>query len=152
MNPIDDKYYRLRHSAAHLMAQAVGELYPGVKYAIGPPIEDGFYYDFDLPKPISDDELPRIEEKMHEIAGRDLPIHGMEMPSADAVKFMKDLEQPYKVELINDLVANNPDERITFYETGDHKKDGWIDLCRGGHVPTIGEIKHFKILHTAGAY
>jgi threonyl-tRNA synthetase len=149
MNPQDDPYYKIRHSAAHLMAQAVGELFPGVKYAIGPPIEDGFYYDFELPKPISEDDLPRIEEKMREIAGRDLTIHGMEMEREKAIQFMEELGQPYKVELINDLPEG---ETITFFEQGDHKKDGWIDLCRGGHVPSLGHIKHFKLLHTAGAY
>src|SRR2546423_15149761 len=107
MNPTDDPNYKLRHSAAHLMAQAVGELYPGVKYAIGPPIEDGFYYDFDLPKPVSDDDLPRIEEKMREVAARDLPIHGMEMPPNEAIHFMQEQQQPYKVELITDLLKNN---------------------------------------------
>jgi threonyl-tRNA synthetase len=149
MNPTDDKYYAIRHSSAHLMAQAVGELFPGVKYAIGPPIEDGFYYDFDLPEPIREEDLPRIEEKMREIAARDLPIQGMEMERTAALKFMQELEQPYKVELINDLPA---DEKITFFEQGDHKKDGWIDLCRGGHVASLGTLKHFKLLHTAGAY
>lgn len=149
MNPTDDRYYAIRHSSAHLMAQAVGELFPGVQYAIGPPIEDGFYYDFDLPEPIREEDLPRIEEKMREIAARDLPIHGMEMERTAALKFMEELGQPYKVELINDLPA---DEKITFFEQGDYKKDGWIDLCRGGHVASLGALKHFKLLHTAGAY
>lgn len=152
MEPTTDPNYNLRHSSAHLMAQAVGELYPGVKFAIGPPIEDGFYYDFDLPNSIGEGELPRIEEKMHELAARDLPIHGMELPSGEAVKFMENLDQPYKVELINDLLKGNPDEKITFFEQGDHKKDGWIDLCRGGHVASLGAIKHFKLLNLAGAY
>jgi len=149
MNPTEDKYYAIRHSSAHLMAQAVGELFPGVKFAIGPPIEDGFYYDFDLPEPIREEDLPRIEEKMREIAARDLPIHGMEMERTKALKFMEELDQPYKVELINDLPV---DEKITFFEQGDYKKDGWIDLCRGVHVPSLGALKHFKLLHTAGAY
>lgn len=144
MNPNEDPYYNLRHSTAHLMAQAVGELYPGVKYAIGPPIEDGFYYDFELPEPIKEEDLPRIEEKMHEIAGRDLAIVRKEMERPDAVRFCDEMSQPYKVELINDLP---PGEVISFYEQGD-----WIDLCRGPHVPSTGELKHFKLLHTAGAY
>jgi threonyl-tRNA synthetase len=91
MNPTDDKYYAIRHSSAHLMAQAVGELFPEVKFAIGPPIEDGFYYDFDLQEPIREDDLPRIEEKMREISARDLPIHGMEMERTAALKFMEEL-------------------------------------------------------------
>src|SRR5258708_18555585 len=110
MQPNNDPYYALRHSSAHLLAQAVGELYPGVKFAIGPPIEDGFYYDFDLPQPIGESDLPRIEEKMREVAARDLPIHGTELPADQAIRFMAELEQPYKVELISDLIQNNPDE------------------------------------------
>jgi len=149
MNPSDDKYYNLRHSTAHLMAQAVGELFPGVRYAIGPPIEDGFYYDFDLPAPIREEDLPRIEARMREIAARDLSIVRKEMPREEAIAFCKALNQPYKVELINDLPE---DETISFYEQGDHTKDGWIDLCRGPHVRSTGELKHFKLLSIAGAY
>src|SRR5258708_28946392 len=98
------------------MAQAVGELYPGVKYAIGPPIEDGFYYDFDLPEPIKEEDLPRIEEKMHEISKRDLAIVRKEMEREEAVAFCAEKDQKYKVELINDLP---PNEVISFYEQGD---------------------------------
>lgn len=152
MEVTNDPYYALRHSSAHLMAQAVGELYPGVKYAIGPPIEDGFYYDFDLPEPIGEGDLPKIEEKMREVAARDLPIHGKELPADEAIRFMAELDQPYKVELITDLIKANPEEKITFFEQGDYKKDGWIDLCRGNHVPSLGAIRHFKLLNTAGAY
>ena len=139
-----DDLYNLRHSTAHLMAQAIGELYPGVKYAIGPPIEDGFYYDFDLPKPISDEDFPRIEEKMREIVKRDLPIVREERERADARAFEMSLDQPYKVELIEDLPEG---EVISFYRQGD-----WSDLCRGPHVPSTGHLKHFKLLSTAGAY
>src|ERR1043165_4702042 len=103
MNPGSDPYYKLRHSTAHLMAQAVGELYPGVKYAIGPPIEDGFYYDFELPEPIKEEAFPRIEEKMREISKRDLPIVREEKERADARAFEESLGQPYKVALIDDL-------------------------------------------------
>lgn len=140
----EDRYYNLRHSTAHLMAQAVGELFPGVKYAIGPPIEDGFYYDFDLPTPIKEEDLPRIEERMREIAARDLPIVRKEMGREEAIAFCAGMNQPYKVELIHDLPE---DEVISFYEQGD-----WIDLCRGPHVQSTGELKYFKLLHTAGAY
>lgn len=139
-----DELYNLRHSTAHLMAEAVGDLFPGVKYAIGPPIEDGFYYDFDLPEPIREEDLPRIEERMHAIAKRDTPIVREEMPREVA----RDLEiaqnQPYKVELIDDLPEG---EVISFYRQGD-----WADLCRGPHVPSTGHLKHFRLLHTAGAY
>jgi threonyl-tRNA synthetase len=144
MNSNNDPYYNLRHSAAHLMAQAVGELYPGVKYAIGPPIEDGFYYDFDLPTPVKEEDLPRIEERMREIAARDLQIVRKEMEREEAIAFCEGMNQPYKVELIHDLPE---DEVISFYQQGD-----WIDLCRGPHVRSTGELRHFKLLHTAGAY
>src|SRR5204863_3100479 len=103
MNPTDDPYYKLRHSAAHLMAQAVGELFPGVKYAIGPPIEDGFYYDFDLPEPIKEEDFERIEAKMREISKRDLKIVREEMPREQARAFEVEQNQSYKVELIDDL-------------------------------------------------
>src|SRR5580698_3513393 len=98
-----DDLYNLRHSTAHLMAQAIGELFPGVKYAIGPPIEDGFYYDFDLPEPIKEEDFERIEKRMRQISGRDLPIVREELPREEAVAFERKLDQPYKVELINDL-------------------------------------------------
>jgi len=141
---VHDELYDLRHSTAHLMAQAIGELYPGVKYAIGPPIEDGFYYDFDLIEPIKEEELPRIEDKMREIAERDLPIVREVMPRDLARDFEINQNQPYKVELIDGLPEN---EEISFYRQGD-----WIDLCRGPHVPSTGRLRHFKLLHTAGAY
>jgi threonyl-tRNA synthetase len=139
-----DPLYDLRHSTAHLMAQAVGELFPGVKYAIGPPIEDGFYYDFDLEEPIREEDLPRIEERMREIAARDLKIVREEMPRPDARQFEERSGQPYKVELIDDLPEG---EVISFYRQGD-----WIDLCRGPHVHSTADLKHYKLLHTAGAY
>lgn len=139
-----DGLYDLRHSTAHLMAQAIGELFPGVKYAIGPPIEDGFYYDLDLPQPLSDGDLPAIEEKMREIVKRNLPIVREVMPRELARDFELSLNQPYKVELIDDLPEG---EEISFYRQGD-----WIDLCRGPHVPSTGKLQHFKLLHTAGAY
>jgi threonyl-tRNA synthetase len=141
---VHDELYDLRHSTAHLMAQAIGELYPGVKYAIGPPIEDGFYYDFDLPRPIREEDLPAIEDRMREISARDLVITRQELPREEAIKLEADLDQPYKVELINDLPEG---EVISFYRQGD-----WVDLCRGPHVPSTGKLKHFKLLHTAGAY
>jgi threonyl-tRNA synthetase len=145
MNDVkNDDLYNLRHSTAHLMAQAIGELYPGVKYAIGPPIEDGFYYDFDLPQPLSDADLPAIEAKMHELAKRDFAITREVMPRPLARDFELSQNQPYKVELIDDLPEG---EEISFYRQGD-----WIDLCRGPHVPSTSKLQHFKLLHTAGAY
>lgn len=140
----NDALYRVRHSAAHLLAQAVGALYPGVKYAIGPPIEDGFYYDFDLPEPLGEGDFERIEAKMREFAAQNLPLERSELPREEAKQLLASLEQPYKVELIDDI----PDEEaISFYRQGD-----WSDLCRGPHVPSTGSLKHFKLLHTAGAY
>jgi threonyl-tRNA synthetase len=144
MQPSSDPYYNLRHSTAHLMAQAVGELFPGVKYAIGPPIEDGFYYDFDLPTPIREEDLRRIEEVMHKYSRADLPIVREEMERSAAAEFCAGMGQDYKVELIRDLPEG---ETISFYRQGD-----WIDLCRGPHVPSTGALKHFKLLSIAGAY
>ncbi len=134
----------LRHSTAHLMAQAVCELFPGTKLAIGPPVEDGFYYDVDPPQPITGDDLPRIEERMREIAERDLPIERIELPRIEALKLVRSLGQDYKVEIIEEIPE---EETISFYRQGD-----FIDLCRGPHVERTSQIKHFKLLSIAGAY
>lgn len=134
----------LRHSTAHLMAQAVCELFPGTKLAIGPPIEDGFYYDVDPPQPITGEDLPRIEERMREIAQRDLPIERIELPRIEALKLVRELGQDYKVEIIEEIPE---EETISFYRQGD-----FIDLCRGPHVERTSQIKHFKLLSIAGAY
>jgi threonyl-tRNA synthetase len=139
-----DELYQLRHSTAHLMAEAVGELFPGVQYAIGPPIEDGFYYDFDLPRPLSEDDFAQIEAKMRELAARDRPFERFVLERAEARAFCERNAQPYKVQLIDDLPE---DEEISFYRQGD-----WTDLCRGPHVASTGQLKHFKLLSTAGAY
>ncbi len=139
-----DALYDLRHSTAHLMAQAIGELYPGVKYAIGPPIEDGFYYDFEFPAAIKEEDLQRIEQKMREISNKKLPIVREEKSRRDARAFVEAEGQPYKIALIDDLPEG---EVISFYRQGD-----FIDLCRGPHVEHTGLLKHFKLLHTAGAY
>lgn len=134
----------LRHSTAHLMAQAVCELFPGTKLAIGPPIEDGFYYDVDPPQPITGEDLPRIEERMREIAQRDLPIERIELPRIEALKLVRELGQDYKVEIIEEIPE---EETISFYRQGD-----FIDLCRGPHVEHTSQIQHFKLLSVAGAY
>ncbi len=133
--------YVLRHSTAHAMAQAVTELYPGSKLTIGPPIQDGFYYDIEVDGRITDDDLPRIEEKMREVAERGLPIMREEMSKAEVEELYKD--NPYKLELINDL----EDGDITVYRQGD-----FFDLCRGPHVPTTGNVGAFKLQNLAGAY
>ncbi|MBA2692144.1 MAG: threonine--tRNA ligase [Rubrobacter sp.] len=136
-----DGLYVLRHSTAHAMAQAVLELYPGSKLTIGPPIQDGFYYDIEVSGKISDDDLPRIEERMREVVERELPIEREEMSKAEVEELYKD--NPYKLELINDL----EDGDITVYRQGD-----FFDLCRGPHVPTTGSIGAFKLQNLAGAY
>jgi threonyl-tRNA synthetase len=134
----------LRHSASHLMAQAVTELFPGTRVAIGPAIEDGFYYDFDRSEPFSPEDLENIEQKMAELASGDIPIQRREMAREAALEHFKKLGESYKVELITDLPAG---ETISFYQQGN-----FIDLCRGPHLPSTGRLKHFKLLSVAGAY
>jgi len=133
--------YVLRHSTAHAMAQAILELYPGSKLTIGPPIENGFYYDIEVAGRISDDDLPRIEERMQEISERDLPIRMEEVSKAEARELYRD--NPYKLELVEDL----EDGDITVYRQGD-----FFDLCRGPHVPSTGRLGAFKLQNIAGAY
>lgn len=140
----DPSLYRIRHSAAHLMAQAVGELFDGVRYAIGPPIEDGFYYDFELPRPAKDTDLELIEAKMREIAARDEAIVRKELPRADALALCDGAGQAYKVELVQDLPEDEP---ISFYHQGT-----WWDLCRGPHVDSTSQTGFFRLLSIAGAY
>jgi threonyl-tRNA synthetase len=134
---------KLRHSSAHVMAEAVLDLFPEAKLAIGPPIEDGFYYDFDLPRPLTPDDLAAIEEKMRAHIAADELFEYEVLPSREAaLAFFKD--QPYKEELIRDL----PDgETISLFRNGP-----FVDLCRGDHVRSTGAIKAFKLLNVAGAY
>ncbi len=136
----------LRHSAAHLMAAAVCELYPGAEYAIGPSIEDGFYYDFLLPgdRRLTDADLPPIEERMREIAARRPSYERSELRRDEALVVFRGMSQRFKVELIERIPQ---DEIISCYRTGE-----FFDLCRGPHVPDAGAIPAFKLLHTAGAY
>jgi threonyl-tRNA synthetase len=131
----------LRHSTAHAMAQAILELYPGSKLTIGPPIEDGFYYDIEVAGRITDEDLPRIEERMREISERDLPIEREEVSKSEAEELYRD--NPYKLELVRDL----EDGDITIYRQGD-----FFDLCRGPHVPSTGKLGAFKLQNIAGAY
>lgn len=133
------------HSSAHLMAEAVQALYPGVKFGVGPAIENGFYYDLDLPndKKISIEDLPAIEEKMRELAKKESDYKRIEISWEDAVEHFKKVGDEYKIELLEGL----KEDEITFYQQGN-----FIDLCRGTHVPNTGLIKHIKLLSVAGAY
>jgi threonyl-tRNA synthetase len=132
-----------RHSTAHIMAQAVCELYSGTKLGIGPAIEEGFYYDFDLPNPISPEELSKIEKKMKEIIKANLTFEKKIMPKDAAKNFFKEKGQTYKVELLDEI----EDEEVTLYQQGN-----FIDLCRGPHISSTGLIKAFKLTSIAGAY
>lgn len=132
----------LRHSASHVMAQAVKRLFPQVKLAIGPAIDNGFYYDFDTDKPFTRDDLDAIEAEMKKIAKENLKIERFELPRAEALELMKD--EPYKVELINDLPE---DAVISFYKQGE-----FTDLCAGPHVKYTSKVKAYKLLSATGAY
>lgn len=132
-----------RHSASHVMAQAVSELYPEAKFGIGPAIEDGFYYDFDLKTPLTPDDLAKIEKQMKKIIKRNLPFMSEEMSKEKAIKFFKSINQDYKVELIDAIEGDT----VKIYRNGD-----FTDLCRGPHIPSTGKLKAFKLLSIAGAY
>ena len=137
----DKKLETMRHSAAHVMAEAVQTFFPDAKFGIGPSISDGFYYDFDLPRPLTPDDLPSISAKMEEIMALDLPFLTKEVTKKEARKLFA--EQPYKLELIDEI----PDELVSLYQQGP-----FIDLCRGPHVTSTGKVKAFKLLSIAGAY
>jgi len=133
----------LRHSTAHIMACAVGRLYESVRFGIGPAIEDGFYYDFDLDEVISSEDLAQIEEEMARIQAEQLPFERVEMPAEEARRIMEELGQSYKVELIDDLGEGV----VSLYRTGE-----FVDLCRGPHIPDTGRVGAFSLLGVAGAY
>jgi len=139
----DRGLYALRHSAAHIMAQAVKRLYPQVKLAIGPPIEDGFYYDLELSTQLTDEDLPKIEAEMAKIIQVDYPFVQAFLPKEEAVKSFAERGERYKVEIINDI----PDATLSLYTDGD-----FVDLCEGPHVPSTGQVKAVKLLSVAGAY
>ena len=135
----------MRHSTAHLMAQAIKRLYKNVKFGVGPVIEDGFYYDMDLgDKTISPEDLPRIEQEMRRIIKENLPIERKVVSREEAKLFFQEIGDEYKLELIDDIPE---DETITLYQQGE-----FVDLCRGVHVPSTGKIKEFKLLSISGAY
>ncbi len=133
----------IRHSTAHLMAQALKRLYPGTKLAIGPTIENGFYYDIECPVQITPDDFPRIEAEMKKIQSENLPIRREPLSKADAIKLFEESGERFKLELLEGL----EDGEITVYRQGE-----FVDLCRGPHVPSTGRLKHFKLLSVAGAY
>ena len=133
-----------RHTASHIMAQAIKHLFPETKLAIGPSIEDGFYYDFDRETPFTEDDLRKIEEEMKKIVKEDLPLERFTLPRAEAIAFMKEKDEPYKVELIEDLPE---DAEISFYRQGD-----FTDLCAGPHLMSTKPIKAIKLMSVAGAY
>ncbi len=134
----------LRHSASHILAQAVKRLWPEVKLAIGPAIEEGFYYDFDRATPFTEEDLPKIEEEMKKIIKENLPLKRKELSRAEALKFFLEKGEIYKVELINELPANEP---ITVYEQAE-----FTDLCRGPHIRYTKELKAYKLFSATGAY
>ena len=134
----------IRHSTAHLLAQAVQALFPDAQVTIGPVIDDGFYYDFAYKRPFTPEDLAAIEAKMLELSNANLPVNRREMPRDEAVTFFKNLGEHYKAEIIASIPSN---EAISLYGQGE-----WVDLCRGPHVPTTGKLKVFKLMKVAGAY
>jgi threonyl-tRNA synthetase len=135
---------KLRHSAAHVMADAVKRLFPDAKLTIGPPIDTGFYYDFDVARPFTEEDLAKIESTMGEIVAADHPFREREVSREQAIEFFAQRNEPYKVELAQGIPEGEP---ITLHSHGE-----FTDLCRGGHVASTGEIKAFKLLSVAGAY
>jgi len=136
--------HAFRHTSSHILAQAVKRLFPSTKLAIGPAIENGFYYDFDSDRTFTPEDLEKIEAEMKKIIKEDLTVERFELPREEAIKFMSERGETYKVELINDLPE---DAVISFYKQGE-----FVDLCAGPHVPSTGKIKAFKLLNVAGAY
>lgn len=139
----DDALEIIRHTASHVMAQAVKRLYDNVQVAIGPAIEDGFYYDFNLDQSFNEDSLTEIEAEMEKIIAEDNEIRRKELPREEAIELMKERDEKYKLELIEEL----DDQMISLYFQGD-----FVDLCRGPHLPSTGYLKAFKLLNVAGAY
>jgi len=140
----DGGKHAFRHTASHVLAHAVKRLYPGAKLAIGPAIENGFYYDFDVDTPFTREDLDRIEKEMENIVKEDHQLERFTLPRDEAIRFMEERNEPYKVELIRDLPE---DAVISFYRQGD-----FVDLCAGPHIPSTGRVKAFKLTHVAGAY
>ena len=133
----------IRHSAAHIMAQAVQRLFPNTKVTIGPVIENGFFYDFDPEKPFTEEDLVKIEDEMKKIVKENYPFERSEMSAEEAKKFFAEKGETYKVEIIDDL----GEDTVSIYKQGE-----FVDLCRGTHIPSTGYLKAFKLMSTAGAY
>jgi len=142
-----DDLYALRHSTAHVMAGAVLELFPEAKFGFGPPVTDGFYYDFELPRALQPDDLAKIEERMHAMVQKDVPFEQSEMDVPQALTFFTERHQDYKVDQIQKL-----DETIENGKVGVYTHDAFVDLCRGPHVERTGKIGPFKLMSVAGAY
>lgn len=141
-----ERLWRIRHSTSHVLAQAVVEIFPEAQLAIGPPIDNGFYYDFDLPRPLTPDDLEAIEERMARIVKDNHSFTTWTSPVDEAIAYFREHNQPYKVELIEDL-AKRGETEVRFY-----KQAEFVDLCAGPHVPRTGNCKAFKLLKVAGAY
>ncbi|MEZ4503728.1 MAG: threonine--tRNA ligase [Dehalococcoidia bacterium] len=137
----EEQLFRMRHSAAHVLAEAVLEQFPEAKYAIGPPVEHGFYYDFDLPRPLTPDDLVGLEARMRQTVEANVPIEGEQIPKDEARRLFAD--QPYKLELIDEIEGDT---------VGHFTHAKYQDLCRGGHTDTTGQLGAFKLTHVAGAY
>src|ERR671922_1730633 len=144
-----DSLELIRHDAAHVMATAVTELYPGTKLSIGPPIDTGFYYDFEFPEgvKVSDEDLPQIEKRMRAHVKADERFERTDVPVEEATRYFSEQDQDYKVELIRDLVSDDGVRTVSLYRNGP-----FTDLCLGPHGPSTGRIKAFKLLSLAGAY
>src|SRR5271154_6970499 len=139
-----DSLFVFRHSAAHLLAAAVLELYPGVKLGIGPPIDNGFFYDFVRDEPFTPEDLAKIEAKMHELAEKNIPNERKLIPKPEAIDLYRKSNQEFKCELVEEKAI---EPMVSFYTTGK-----FIDFCRGPHIPSTGRIKAFKLMNVAGAY
>lgn len=142
----DDYLYVMRHSAAHVLAEAVQSVVPGAKLGFGPPIQDGFYYDFDLPRPLTEDDFPAIEAEMRRIVGQRAPFERTVMGIAEAERFFTEREDPYKVDQVQELARQGEDD-VSLY-----RQNGFIDLCRGPHLAHTGQVGAFKVMSLAGAY
>ena len=144
--PEDEELHVIRHSAAHIMAQAIKRLYPDADFAFGPATDNGFYYDIDLPEgqKISEEDFPRIEEEMRKICKENLKFEVYELPREEAIKHMQERGEKYKVEHIGDLPE---DARITFYKQGEY-----VDMCVGPHITYTKALKAFKLTGVSGAY